>query len=86
MKKDYMKPEAKAVVMNLNENIALSLKTLANDSFGVYYRPEGDTLYIYTSDVKASNTGNKEFDAFYDLVASYINGVGDVCSYDPDEI
>jgi hypothetical protein len=85
MKKNYMKPEAKAVVMSVNENIALSLHSAASDNFGVYYRPVGDTLYIYTSNVVASQTGNKEFDMFYDLVAAFVNGVGDICSYDPDE-
>ena len=86
MKKNYMKPEAKAVVMNLNENIALSLESKASDSYGVYYRVEGDTYYIYTSNAKSANTGNKEFDAFYDLITAYKHGVGDICSYDPDAI
>ena len=86
MKKDYMKPEAKAVVMNLNENIALSLKTLASDNYGVYYRVDGDTAYIYTSNQKPAGTGNREFDAFYDYIAAWVAGVGEICSYDPDEI
>ena len=86
MKKDYMKPAAKAVVMNLNENIALSMGTIIKDSFGVYYRVVGDNRYIHTSTVKASSTGNAEYDAFVDLWNAFWEDVEDICSYDPDHI
>lgn len=85
MKKDYMKPEAKVVAMNLNENIATSLG--GSDTYGMRYRlgDDGVTKYIYTSDIAAQDTGNDRFDRFYDLVASYLYGVDPVCRFDPEE-
>lgn len=87
MKKDYMKPEANEVVMKVSENIARSAYIgTANDSFGIYYRPEGDDQYIATTQVKRSNTGNADFDMFADLMKAFAHKVADVCSYDPDDI
>jgi hypothetical protein len=75
MKKDYMKPEGKVVAVSVRENIASS-EGSSGDVYGVYYTPSEDGLqqFIQGSDTPATNTGNKYFDSFYDMVKTYMNG------------
>jgi hypothetical protein len=75
MKKDYMKPEGKVVAMSVRENIASS-EGSSGDNFKVHYTLDlaSGVKYIQGSDVPATNTGNKDFDSFYDMVKTYMYG------------
>jgi hypothetical protein len=75
MKKDYMKPEGKVVAMSIRENIASS-EGSSGDNFQVHYTLDLDSgvKYIQGSNVPATNTGNKDFDSFYDMVKTYMYG------------
>lgn len=86
MKKDYMKPAGSVVAVRVNENIAASASSDSYDGFGLHYTfgADGTTKYIYGSEHAAANSGDPEFDRFYDLVMTYIHGLS-ACRYDPDQ-
>jgi hypothetical protein len=71
MKKIYVKPEAFSVAFAVNENIATSGDISTTDS------SDGFVKYIQNGDncnKLLSNTGNKDFDSFYDMVKTYMYG------------
>ena len=76
MKKNYMKPEGKVVAMSVRENIASSEGSL-NDTYKVHYNIDNATgvKYIQGSSVVASDTNNKSFDIFYDMVKTYLHNL-----------
>lgn len=76
MKKNYMKPEGKVVAMSVRENIASSGGSLS-DTYKVHYNVDNATgvKYIQGSSVVASDTNNKSFDVFYDMVKTYLHNL-----------
>ena len=76
MKKNYMKPEGKVVAMSVRENIASSEGSL-QDTYKVHYSVDVVTgvKYIQGSNVAASDTNNKSFDIFYDMVKTYLHNL-----------
>lgn len=76
MKKNYMKPEGKVVAMSIRENIASSEGSIG-DTYKVHYNIDNVTgvKYIQGSKVVASDTNNKSFDVFYDMVKTYLHNL-----------
>ncbi len=84
MKKEYVRPAGRVLPLRLSEPVAASSGELGpgvagGNSYGITYRWEGDSLFISNSTHIASSTGSATFDAFYDLVTSYVYDLGSVC-------
>lgn len=79
MMKSYMKPVGRLVSVQVNENIATSVDINYGSGKVYYSLGENGEKFIHTSSIVASNTGNKEFDAFYDLIASYVHNCPSAC-------
>lgn len=86
MRKVYMKPNGKVVALRVNENISTSgvLGWIGSDQFGVHYNVVGDKRYIYTSNYESVNTKDESYNAFYDLIISYLYKIDPACRFDPD--
>ena len=85
MGKTYMRPEGKVVALCMNENISVSRgeNIFFNDAFGLSYRMQGETAYIYNSTtVKATEVGDDRYKAFYDLLLTYVYDLSN-CRFDP---
>lgn len=84
MKKIYMKPDGKVVALRVNENISTSGKPVGEVPFGVKYNVAADgTNYIYTSTTPSVSTNDESFNAFYDLIISYLYQLDPNCRFDP---
>jgi hypothetical protein len=44
----------------------------------------GDKRYIYTSNYESVNTKDESYNAFYDLIISYLYKLDPACRFDPD--